>query len=150
MFFHYFLCACSVAQSSPTVCDPGDSSLPGSFIHGIFQARILQWVTISFCRGSSWPWDWTFVSCISCIGRWVLYHWAVENGLLSSWETLFKYRALKNKVSVERPGRYHLSHRMKAKLVAMVGIDCHLIGWNEKHTASFLCCFNLIVKKISE
>ena len=37
-----------VAQSSPTLCDPMDCSLPGSSIHGIFQARVLEWVTIAF------------------------------------------------------------------------------------------------------
>ena len=42
-----------VAQSCPTLCDPVDCSLPGFSIHGIFQARILEWVTISFSRGSS-------------------------------------------------------------------------------------------------
>ena len=47
---------------------------PGSSIHGILQARILKWVAISFSRGSSWPRDQTRLSCIFCIGRWVLYH----------------------------------------------------------------------------
>ena len=42
-----------VAQSCPTLCDPMDCSLPGSSIHGIFQARVLEWVAISFTRGSS-------------------------------------------------------------------------------------------------
>ena len=45
-----------------------------SSIHGIFQARILEWVVISSSRGSSWPRDWTQVFYVSCIGRWVLYH----------------------------------------------------------------------------
>ena len=44
---------------------PMDSSLPGSAVHGIFQARILEWAAISFCRGSSQPRDWTQVSCIA-------------------------------------------------------------------------------------
>ena len=44
---------CEVAQSCPTLCDPMDCSLPGSSVHGIFQARVLQWVAISFSRGSS-------------------------------------------------------------------------------------------------
>ena len=56
-----------------TLCDPMDCSLPGSSVHGIFQARILVWVTMSPWRGSSWPRDQTWVSCISCIGGWVLY-----------------------------------------------------------------------------
>ena len=46
---------------------------PGSSFHGIFPAKILEWVAISFSRGSSWPRDRTH---ISCIGRWILYHWA--------------------------------------------------------------------------
>ena len=48
------LCCCfSVAQPCPTLCDPMDSSPPGSSVHGIFQARILEWVTTSSSRGSS-------------------------------------------------------------------------------------------------
>ena len=42
-----------VAQSCLTLCDPIDRSLPGSSVHGIFQARVLEWVAISFSRGSS-------------------------------------------------------------------------------------------------
>ena len=48
-----------VAQSCSTLCDPVDCSLPGSSVHGIFQARVLAWVAISFSRGSSWPRDLT-------------------------------------------------------------------------------------------
>ena len=44
-----------VAQSGPTLCNPMDCSLPGLSIHGIFQARVLEWVAISFSRGSSDP-----------------------------------------------------------------------------------------------
>ena len=44
-----------VAQSCPTLCDPMDCTLPGSSVHGISQARLLEWVAISFSRGSSWP-----------------------------------------------------------------------------------------------
>ena len=57
----------SVAQSCPTLCDPMDCSPPGSLVHGIFQAWILEWVAISFSRGSSRPRDQTWVSCI--VGR---------------------------------------------------------------------------------
>ena len=56
-----------VAQSYPTLCDPMDCSLPGSSVHGIFQARVLEWVAISFSRASSQPRDWNRVSHI--IGR---------------------------------------------------------------------------------
>ena len=56
-----------VAQLCPTLCDPMDCSLSGSSAPGIFQARILEWVAISFSRRSSWPKDWTQVSHI--VGR---------------------------------------------------------------------------------
>ena len=56
-----------VAQSCLTLCDPMDCSIPGSSIHGIFQARVLEWVAISFSRGSSRPRNWTQVSLI--VGR---------------------------------------------------------------------------------
>ena len=51
-----------VAQSCPTLCYPMDCSLPGSSVHGIFQARILEWVATSFSRGSSRPRDRTRVA----------------------------------------------------------------------------------------
>ena len=53
------------AQSCPTLCDPMDCSPPGSSVHGVSQARILEWVAISFSRGSSWFRDQTCVSCIA-------------------------------------------------------------------------------------
>ena len=55
-------------QSCPTLCDPIDGNPPGSSVHGIFQARTLEWVAISSSSGSSWPRDQTHVSCI-------LLHW---------------------------------------------------------------------------
>ena len=57
-------------------------SPPGSSLHGILQARILEWVAISFFKGSSWPRDWTCVSCIFCFGRQILYHHATWEALL--------------------------------------------------------------------
>ena len=51
-----------VAQSCPTLCDRMDCSLPGSSVHGVLQARILEWVAISFSRGPSGLRDWTWVS----------------------------------------------------------------------------------------
>ena len=61
-----------VAQSCPTPCGPVDCSPPGSSLHGILQARILEWVAISFSRGSSQPRDRTQVSCIAsrCFNLW--------------------------------------------------------------------------------
>ena len=66
------ICACSVAQSCLTLCNLTDCSPAGSPVHEIFQARILEWVAISYSRGSSWFRDWTHVSCVSC--RQILYY----------------------------------------------------------------------------
>ena len=63
--FILLCCYCLIDKKCPYFCDPMDYSLPGSSIHGISQARILEWVAISFSRGSSWPRDWTQVSCIA-------------------------------------------------------------------------------------
>ena len=52
----------------------GLCSPPVSYVHGILQARILEWVASPFSRGSFWPRDGTCVSYVSCIGRQVLYH----------------------------------------------------------------------------
>ena len=54
-----------VAPSCPTLCNPMDCSLPGSFVHGILQTRILAWVAIPFYRRSSWPRDQTGLSYIA-------------------------------------------------------------------------------------
>ena len=54
-----------ITQSRPMFCDLMNWSPPGSSVHGILQARILEWVAIPFSRGSSWPRDWTCVSCIA-------------------------------------------------------------------------------------
>ena len=54
-----------VTESFPTLCDAMDCTPPGSSIHGILQAWILEWVAIPFSRGSSWPRDQTWVSHIS-------------------------------------------------------------------------------------
>ena len=62
------VCARSVSVLS-TVHNPMDCSPPVSSVHGIFQARILEWVAISYFRGSSRSKGWTHFSCISCLGR---------------------------------------------------------------------------------
>ena len=62
--FGKWKCRKLVAQSCLTLCDPMDYSPPGSSVHGIFQARVLEWVAIFFSRGSSQPRDRTWVSHI--------------------------------------------------------------------------------------
>ena len=69
MYIYINICICVcvrlVAQSCPTLCDPMDCSLPGSSVHGILQARILEWVTMPSSKGSSQPRDRTQVSHIA-------------------------------------------------------------------------------------
>ena len=65
-------CVCSVPKSCLTLCNPMGYSLSGSSVHGISQARILEWVAISFSRGSSGLRTSTHISHIC---RQVLYHW---------------------------------------------------------------------------
>ena len=67
------------AQSCPTLSNSMDCSLPVSSVCGILQARILEWIAISFSRGSSWSRDWTRVSCIA--GRF-FYHWATREAMV--------------------------------------------------------------------
>ena len=63
----------TLLQSCPPLCDPMDCSPPGSSVHGILQARILEWIDISSPEGYSPPRDQTRISYVSCIGRQVLY-----------------------------------------------------------------------------
>ena len=70
-----------VAQSCPTLCDLTDCGLPVSFLHGILQARVLEWVAISFSRGSSLPRDQTRVSSIA--GRRFTL-WAIRDALMEN------------------------------------------------------------------
>ena len=76
---HIFLpCHALCAQSCPTLCDPLDCTLPGSSVHGIFQARILKWVVISSSRVSSRPRNRTRISCISWIVGRFFTHWTIR------------------------------------------------------------------------
>ena len=75
-----------VTQSCPTLCDPMDCSLPGSSVHGIFQVIVLEWIAISFSRGSSWPRNQSQVSRI--VDRHFTI-WATE--VLISARSLLKY-----------------------------------------------------------
>ena len=96
---HICLNVCSAAFSSAT---PLDCSSPGSSVYGIVHPRGLEWVGISYSRGSSWPRSRT---CISCVGRKIFYHWATceahrtdiyrsshtqKEGVRGSWEIKYK------------------------------------------------------------
>ena len=83
---HYFegfpcKCECPITQSFPTLCDPMNCSPQVSYVLGILQTRILEWVAISSSRVSSHPRHQTPVSCVFCISRQILYHWATGEAL---------------------------------------------------------------------
>ena len=92
--WHHCLCCCAAMccaeplQSCPALCDLTDCSPPGSSLHGILQANILEWVTIPSSRGSSWPSGWIGISCVSCIDRRILY-------CCATWEAQLTRRQIK-------------------------------------------------------
>ena len=82
----------SQSFSSVWLCHPMNCRGPGSSVQGIFQARILERIASSYSRGSFPPRDWTLISCVSCIGRWILYHcttwvarWEVSASVNQFW-----------------------------------------------------------------
>ena len=76
---------CAQSLSCLTLWDSIDCSPPRPLCPWDFSARVLEWVTVSSSRESSRPTDWTHASCISCIGRLILYHWA-------TWEAHLVHR----------------------------------------------------------
>ena len=79
-----------VSENKKDRCNPMDCSLLGSFVHGIFQARILEYVAISSSRGSSQPKDWTHISCVFCIAGRFFTCWTIREA------HLFLNKVLKN------------------------------------------------------
>ena len=88
------VCVC-VLSPCLTLCHPVDCGPLGSSVHGILQARIMEWVAISSSKGFSLPRDQTHISCVSCIGRWILHYcttWEVvktiRNGLCGNYHEI--------------------------------------------------------------
>ena len=88
-----------VTQLCLILCIPMDCSPPGSTVHGILQARILEWVAICFCRGCSWPRNWTQVSCIAgefftiwvTKEAWEIVYLAVQRETGTCWQWQSQY-----------------------------------------------------------
>ena len=117
-------CACmcvKLLQSCPTLCDPMDYSPAGSFVHGTLQARILEWVAVSYSKGSYQSRDWIHVSNISCIGIQVLY---LEYYLGSMVTALYQ--------------TFILGGHIKRELVLCEGGNCCLRrGWLKNRISQF-------------
>ena len=84
------LCVCLCAQSRLTLCDPMDCSQPGSSVRGNFQARILEWVSISYSKGTTQPRDWTWVSYVPSTAG-VFFTPEPSGKLKILWENLNKH-----------------------------------------------------------
>ena len=116
--------------------DPSVSS-----VHGISQARILDWVAISSSWGSSWPRDWTCISCGSCIVRQILYHWA-------TWEVRLCLITKHLKVgnwgkSNERNVNKVFLHLKLFKILSMRVLDLLVFPWLRERGL-----WNLVVKQL--
>ena len=85
-------CLCSITLPCLILCNPLDCSPPGSSVHGIFQARILGQIAISYSRGSSQPRDWAHVSSIS---RQILYYRA-------TWEAHFIHSSVYTSIPIPK------------------------------------------------
>ena len=91
-----------VSQSCPSLWDPRHCSPPGSSVHGILQARILEWVGIQFSRGSSRPRDWTLVSCVFCIAGGFFTIWATREAVYAYlYKSYVKYKIFESYVNHE-------------------------------------------------
>ena len=127
------LCAKSL-QSCRTLWDPMDCSPPGSSVHGILQARILEWVAISFSKGSSRARDWTLVCFASCIGRWVLYQWCH----LGSPQVSFRFNALEKERTRWAPFLCTFTFRMEMSEHCQLTNSLSLRNTYLSHTAVLL------------
>ena len=78
LYLCVFVCVCLVTKPCLILCDPMDCSPPGSSVHGILQARILDWIAMPFSRGSAWT-QGSNPSLLHC--RWILYHRATRESL---------------------------------------------------------------------
>ena len=93
-----------VAQLCLTLCDPTDYSPPGSPVHGILQARIVEWVAIPFSRGSSRPRDRT---CVSCIADRFFTVWATREAPRGASSAEHISKATLRSLSYQGPDRLH-------------------------------------------
>ena len=93
-------------------------SPPGSSVHGIFQSRVLEWVVISSFRGSSWPREWTCISCFSCIAGRFFTCWTISSVQFSHSvvsDSLQPHRLQHTKLPcpTPTPGVYSNSHPLR-------------------------------------
>ena len=137
-----------VVQSCPALCDPMDCSLPGSSVHGVFQAIVLEWIAISFSRGSSQPRDWTRVSCIS--GRFVTV-WATREAHVNHlWAQFWESHPLVIPRSIslpflQVPNLFLRGLPLPGPLYrVLLPQTCIFIAWEKNTTFAVLPCLHLL------
>ena len=151
--------ACSVMSD---FCDPLDCSPPGSSVHGIFKARILEWVAVSYSRGSSWPRDLTHIS-YSPAWRQILY--TVPPGKPLGWkEVLFitlgqggqnhaNPGKLEQVVTLHKTNPHFLQMFVKVKAaqrrLVHLGWDGHKQGWPNENKQRLFIQSLLYSKRVS-
>ena len=109
-----------VAQLCLALCDPMDCSPPGSSVHGIFQSRVLEWLAISFSRGSSRPRDWTLVSRI--VGR----HFTIWATREAPYNLLWAVRQLYNIHLIPYPP-VKRERTCRKSVCVSVGVECGVL-----------------------
>ena len=114
-----------VAQSCLILCDPMDCSPPGSSVHEILQATVLEWVAISFSRGSSWPRDQTQVSCTA--GR-----------FFTDWTT--REAQTKYILALSKQPRQGLPRRYKGLSTLKMQVGC-IQGWRNPVQLALCFCY---------
>ena len=90
-------------SASIRLCDPRGCNLPGSSIHGNCQAGILGWIAIFYSRGSSQPKYWTCFFWVTCINKWILYHYVTWEAI-TSWNTassVMRYNSFTQKTLIK-------------------------------------------------
>ena len=126
------------AQPCPTLCELMDCNPPSSSVHGILQAEILELVAVSYSRGFSQFRDWIHISCVSCIGRQTLYHWA-------TWEALQQGKGKQSKFTVKKHDNHCFRQITKVKLNNGESCWCTYSWYDVMKMA--LCFCNLPPKK---
>ena len=118
-----------VAQSCLILCDPMDCSLPGSSVHGIVQARMLEWEAILFSRGSSWLRDWTWVSCIAgeFLTFWATVNYAAINvGMHASFQIMVSFEWMPREGLLAPVVTLCLVFKRTSKLFSIVAVPIYM------------------------
>ena len=139
-------CCHAQSLSSVWLCDLMGCSLPDSSVHGLLQAKIVEWVAISFSRESSRPRDGTHVSCVSCISRqiyicvyiyiyiYIFYHRAIWAALIMEYYSAFKRKEILtawlklednslSAISQKQKNKYSMIPFVQSRVVKLLGTE---------------------------